>query len=440
MNSDTEDTKYQLNQNHGTPTKKKKKKRRAPPPSPPPPASSSPIVQAKVQVVHGDPQKSPPFVGYFPSGYNPSKKYDGSNSKETGSPRVQVYRSQKWPKRFQMVVSPTGSNVDFVGTNYSGEATAGQQCRYAVGVFDKEAQTLKIVPVACDKIFRLEPKVRGLESADKEPESSVKEEVSARQKADRMNELTSLYGTKKSIKEAKKKHSLKQEDNPKSQEELDGKIKEVKINKEALESTDSHIARNVPPYNASATSPQEAYPLDKIILKGEWDFLEDIFQLVQVGTEVASNTYPTFVCNRIRKLQEFQDEEDKMTLSCIFSYISHLIKFKDQHSMDGVSSAKGHKIPSILFQKFSTIFSPVSKRLSAEMNDLLISYVLVLTLYADEFQTDPSDIAKDLRMSSVKLRVHFEHLGCKLSRKNNLLLFTLPVPLQFPMVRQKRRR
>lgn len=106
--------------------------------------------------------------------------------------------------------------------------------------------------------------------------------------------------------QAKKKHSLKQEDNPKSQEELDGKIKEVKINKEALESTDSHIARNVPPYNASATSPQEAYPLDKIILKGEWDFLEDIFQLVQVGTEVASNTYPTFVCNRIRKLQEFQ--------------------------------------------------------------------------------------------------------------------------------------
>lgn len=51
-----------------------------------------------------------------------------------------------------MVVSPTGSNVDFVGTNYSGEATAGQQCRYAVGVFDKEAQTLKIVPVACDKV------------------------------------------------------------------------------------------------------------------------------------------------------------------------------------------------------------------------------------------------------------------------------------------------
>jgi DNA-directed RNA polymerase I subunit RPA49 len=108
--------------------------------------------------------------------------------------------------------------------------------------------------------------------------------------------------------------------------------------------------------------------------------------------------------------------------------------------MDGVSSAKGHRIPSILSQKFSTMFASESKRLSAEKNDLLISYVLVLTLYADEFRTDPYDIAKDLRMSPIKLRVHYEHLGCKPSRQDNLLLFTLPLPLQFPVIRQKRRR
>ncbi|KAG2708147.1 hypothetical protein I3760_05G178200 [Carya illinoinensis] len=436
MNSDPEDAKFQLTANNDSPKRKKKKKHRAQPELPPP----SPTVQAQVQVIHEDPQKASPFVGYFPSGYDPSKSCGGSNSLVTESPSVSVYRSQKWPKRYQLVVSPTGSNVDFVGTNYSGEATAGQQCRYALGVFDKGTQSLKIAPVACGKIFRLEPKVRGLDVADEEPESRVKEELSAQQRVYKMRELTNLYGTKKSIKEAKKKHALNQEDDPKSQEELDGKIKEVKINKEALESTDAHIACNIPPYDSSATSPQEAYPLDKIILKGEWGFLEDIFELLQVGAEVATNTYPTFVCNRIYKLQEIQDEVEKRTLSCIFSYLTHLIKFKDQHSMDGVSSAKGHKIPSILFQKFSTMFSPASKRLSAEKNDLLISYVLVLTLYADEFRTNPSDIAKDLRTSSIKLRVHYEHLGCKLSRQNNLILFTLPLPLQFPTVRQKRRR
>jgi DNA-directed RNA polymerase I subunit RPA49 len=106
--------------------------------------------------------------------------------------------------------------------------------------------------------------------------------------------------------QAKKKHSLNQEDNPKSQEVLGERIKEVKIKKEALESTGANITRNVPPYDASATTPQEAYPLDKIILTGEWGFLEDIFELLEAGANVPPNTYPTFVCNRIHKLQEIQ--------------------------------------------------------------------------------------------------------------------------------------
>ena len=50
------------------------------------------------------------------------------------------------------------------------------------------------------QVFRLEPKVRGLNVADEEPGSSVKEEI-AQQKADKRKELTILFGTKKSIKE-----------------------------------------------------------------------------------------------------------------------------------------------------------------------------------------------------------------------------------------------
>lgn len=132
---------------------------------------------------------------------------------------------------------------------------------------------------------------------------------------------------------------------------------------------------------------------------------------------------------------------EKKKLSCIFSYITHLIKFKDLHSMDAFKSAKHHHFPSILRQKFSNMFAGrEDKNMSPEKHNLLISYVLVLTLYADEFRTDYSDIAKDLRMSSIQLRTHFEHLGCKISRQNSILFATLPVPLQFPQTRQKRRR
>lgn len=128
-------------------------------------------------------------------------------------------------------------------------------------------------------------------------------------------------------------------------------------------------------------------------------------------------------------------------LACIFSYITHLLKFKDRHSLDAAASAKNHRIPSILQQKFLTSFShPESKRLPEDKIHLLISYVLVLSLHADNFQTNPADTAKDLRMSEVNLRHHYEKLGCKLKREKNELLVTLPVPLQFPKLKQRRRR
>ncbi|KAJ8558089.1 hypothetical protein K7X08_004855 [Anisodus acutangulus] len=113
-----------------------------------------------------------------------------------------------------------------------------------------------------------------------------------------------------------------------------------------------------------------------------------------------------------------KDENEKKRLAGILSFITHLVKFKDKHSMDGVSSSKHHKIPVILFQKFSSMFAIAdSKRLPDEKRDLLISYVLVLTLFADDFHTD---IDKDLRMSAVTLWPHYEYLGCKFVREKNV--------------------
>ncbi|KAA0059416.1 DNA-directed RNA polymerase I subunit rpa49 [Cucumis melo var. makuwa] len=395
-------------------------------------------MNAKIQVLSNQPQKIPPVVGYFPSGFDPHKDAD---KEQSHSVRARVYKHRNKPNRMQLVVSPTGSNVDFVGTNYLGEATAGKQhCTYALGVLDKATQSLKIVPIASNMILRLDPKVRGSDVSENESPSVANEELSLQEKANRMRELTALYGTKKSKKQAQKLHALKQEDDPETKNDLDGRMKNVVVNKEALEGTQAEIARNIPAYNASATTPQEVYPLDKIILKGEWSFLEDLYFRLRETAEINA-TYPSFVRNRIYKLQDIQDEEEKKKLCCIFSYITHLIKYKDQHSMGDVSSAKGHKIPSMLRQKFSSMFPTAeSRRLSADKINLLISHVLVLTLFADEFSSDPADIAKDLRTSPYDLRLHFDNLGCKFIRKNNLSLATLPVPLQFPELRQKRRR
>lgn len=109
--------------------------------------------------------------------------------------------------------------------------------------------------------------------------------------------------------------------------------------------------------------------------------------------------------------------------------------------MDGVSSAKHHKLPTILSQKFSTMFaSTKDKRIPEEKLNLLISYVLVLSLFADDFRSDPSDIAKDLRMNPLTLRTHYEYLGCKFVRQNQTVMATLPLPLEFQTMKMKRKR
>ncbi|KAL6285429.1 hypothetical protein ACE6H2_009819 [Prunus campanulata] len=425
MVSDAEDTKSQMTQNPSTPQTHKHKKKKK---------KKIPTVQATIQVVPDIPEKTPPLVGYFPCSFDPTKS-PYSNSTDVG-----LFRDGKKPRRLQIVVTPNGTNVDFVGTNYTGEATTGQSCNFALGVLDKATQTLKILPVASNKIFRLQPMVRGCNYSAKEPESSVKEQLTGEEKAEKQMELQSRYGTKKAIRESKKLRSLKQEDGPESQKDLDAKIKLIVPNKEALESTESQISRHIPPFNESATTPQEAYPLDKIILTGEWDLLGDIYEHFQGGAEVSWDAFPRFVCHRIHKLQDIEVDEEKFKLSCIFSYITHLIKFKDQHSMDGISSSRTHRIPNLLFHKFSTMFPTESKSLSNEKTNLLISYVLVLTLFVDEFETDLTDVAKDLRMSAIALRKHYENLGCKLVRKRNVMFATLPVPLQFPQLRQRRQK
>ncbi|KAJ8534706.1 hypothetical protein K7X08_016434 [Anisodus acutangulus] len=384
-----------------------------------------------METIAENPNNISPIVGYFPSGYDPL-----SNKSVT-----KLYRNVKRNNRLQLVVSPNGSQVDFVGTNYSGEATSAQLCTYSLGVLDKETQTLKIVPIAANKIIRLEPRVRESEVPETEDPETVKQELTAEERYDKMKILTQMYSSKKSILQASKLDSLRQQEDTGNQEEFDKNIAGA-INKEALEvavTTDN--ARNIPPHDLAATTPQLAYPLDRIIFSGEWNYLLDVFELMKAGADVTPDLYPSFVCNRSYKLEHIQDENEKKRLAGIFSFITHLVKFKDKHSMDGVSSSKHHKTPVILFQKFSSMFAITnSKRLPDEKRDLLISYVLVLTLFADDFRSDLSDIAKDLRMSTVTLRPYYEYLGCKFVREKNVLLATLPVPLEFPTLRRKRRR
>ncbi|CAH2071860.1 unnamed protein product [Thlaspi arvense] len=227
-------------------------------------------------------------------------------------------------------------------------------------------------------------------------------------------------------------------------EALDGgRLYRIDVNASALEGTTAVVARNIPPHHdASATTPINAYPIEKIIDSGEWDFLPDVYRLLGQEAGATTDAYPVFVRNRLDMVRDIRDEAEKQTVCSVLSLLTHLVKFKDLNSMNGFDSAKNHKFPPIIRQKCKTLFKDSDvERMPAEKINLLISYVLVLVLYVDRFKTDPKDIATDLRMDKFVLRNQFENLGCKFSRENKNSLAILPVPLKFPPenMRKKRR-
>ncbi|RWW27373.1 hypothetical protein GW17_00008198 [Ensete ventricosum] len=170
---------------------------------------------------------------------------------------------------------------------------------------------------------------------------------------------------------------------------------ESQVLEDALETT----SRNIPPYDASADTPEKAYRLDEIIPKGERVHLLDILDDLHSGTDIPSKSYPSFVFNRMHKLREIQ------------------------------------KLLRMFLDRESNV-------LSTEKNELLIGHILVLTLFADCFQTDPSDIARDLKMTVQTLKPYYQQLGCKIYRESPSapMFMILNAPLQFPEMRRTRRR
>ncbi|EHA8590717.1 hypothetical protein COCNU_scaffold022950G000010 [Cocos nucifera] len=76
-------------------------------------------VEVDMEVLSKTTDRITPIVGYFPSGYDP---HNGAFA-IIGDPSVRLFQNQMHSSRLELVVSPRDSNVEFVGTSYSGEAT-----------------------------------------------------------------------------------------------------------------------------------------------------------------------------------------------------------------------------------------------------------------------------------------------------------------------------
>ncbi|XP_074288634.1 uncharacterized protein LOC141613788 [Silene latifolia] len=394
-------------------------------------------LETTIQVINEEQTKTPPIIGYFPSGVDPITTNQSSSS---NPPIITTLRNTKKPRRLELVVKPFNSKVDYVGTNYSGEAAAGRLGVNRLAVVDKLSRTITFIPIASGKVFRLEPKVRKADKSTEEPATPAKE-LSLDEVKQRMGKITAAFGTKAALSQQRKKLQLEKLDNPESKQEMNQILQHAPVDKAAIESASNNTNPNLPPHDVNANTPQSAYPLNKIILSGELGYINDILHLLQAGEELKPDVYPRFVCNRSHKVVLLEDEEEKTKVAGILTYITHLVNFKNKNSLEGFESAKHTKIPSMLLQKFTKMFlDPVKNRISDDKIEAMLSYVLVLTLHIDEFESDFTDIAKDLKMSAVSLRPYLLNLGCKIRNRGGVAIATLPTPLKFETANKRKRK
>ncbi|KAG8090141.1 hypothetical protein GUJ93_ZPchr0011g28041 [Zizania palustris] len=182
------------------------------------------------------------------------------------------------------------------------------------------------------------------------------------------------------------------------------------------------IVQNILPYDPAADTSEKAYLFDEIIPK----------------------SYGSFVSNHVKKLQELQGE-GKEKLAWILSYITHLLSLawnssmSKRHRKENQASHGPVILQAVVYRKLLLMFTvPGSSALSTDKHELLINYILVLMLYADDFRSDPTDIRADLKITYQIIKPYYDQLGCNYANLCQMVLLmevsvmTLPAPLKFP--------
>jgi len=203
-------------------------------------------------------------------------------------------------------------------------------------------------------------------------------------------------------------------------------------------------SRLIPPFNADAERPDDAYPIANIISDAEWNSISISALLKAENDRDRAALLPYNRSTWIK--QKVQDafagrKPNKSTLKLLFA-ISAMFSF--YNARRNVSDKeKLHqrlaRIPATLldglFSKFTDNARGSTKaHVTQEMETNLLTHMFALCLRVDEWATDTTILAGDLSMPVAKVNQLFKSLGCKIEkpRRKNLTGGDYPKVRQTP--------
>ncbi|KAI8323044.1 RNA polymerase I associated factor, A49-like protein [Martensiomyces pterosporus] len=321
-----------------------------------------------------------------------------------------------------IVVSET-DKIEFVGQNFEDDKALYTGCKYLVGVYDKETDT---VTFRRAPLVRVNTVIKSLKDSRGVADHDIGSHVMQAR-----NELGEAFGNKK------RKAQIRAEERNKIN--MDTVKGGADIIEASIESRTSSMPsakdmadaedRPVPKYDPSATVASEVYDMDDVLSKADSLNINVTSFVGATGPEDYAQYIPvrsTFVSKKIEGILD-QTKPDLLMLRRAL-FLGYLMKFATlsrkmlQNRESCIHALRcSPEIGDIVFEKFAECVagsinpdgSPVYMKTTATESKL-ICHVAVLMLSLSNWVLYPAEMAADLGIPSKKAEKYLESVGCKM--------------------------
>ncbi|CAM0138705.1 DNA-directed RNA polymerase I subunit rpa49 [Umbelopsis sp. WA50703] len=358
-----------------------------------------------------------------------------------------IYKNRTESKKKQRIVAGETEKIEFVGKNY-GPDTADLACRYVVGVYSKKDNTVTLQEAPVFNMHRTVKALKGLKS-----------QVTAKNSfLEAKNTLGDTFGTKKARQQIRsaernevKAEALGQDVVSTMQNEIDVAAQAVPTIEDIRKEQEQD--RPVPPYDATATTPENIYDLEDIISSEELNAvpIKDILKCTTADElkEQLPYTLSKFVNSRLLTLVTAKGKTDRKQVRMLV-YVSYLMAY---YQMRPAMAGKRDQVNTTLYNPPAAIVDRMLERYTSSgrrtpmMQDKLACYMLILCLMIDKFIVDPELLASDLSLKPTKTINLLKNVGCKveylsatqvaaLGLTGKVRRASLIAPVTFPVARK----
>ncbi|EJD05049.1 Rpa49 subunit specific to nuclear RNA polymerase I [Fomitiporia mediterranea MF3/22] len=394
-----------------------------------------------------DPSKSAAFAAYAPP-QSPSKT-NGAANKNAG-------REQEFSRRPLLVAGETDA-IEFHSTGEN-EAVRGGS-RYLIGIHNKRTNTLLLRPAPLQILGR---RVKALKNLAPAPSTSSTERIEQR------NTLGEMFGTRKAQKAIRTAERNRVDVDAMEgvvghiQESVESGTRGLPSQEEAKELADS--TRQIPKFNLHATKPEDVYKLYDIVPESELNALPIKEIMNATSQEERMKFVPFSRSDWVRQhvAAIFEGTKTSKRSLRIILYIACLLVFrmgavrycnKREDLEERLPGIPSNVIDGIYSRFTETVRGSSRVQFTSDNAVRLLTHIFALCLHVDNFATDTTLIAADLREPVTKINQHFKLLGCKIEKLSTVEMSrlglsasgaehkraVLRVPLEFPKARMKRR-